>query len=37
VPASEYGGEDLFDHVGLADDDLLQFVLHQPPMLAELL
>jgi len=24
-------------HVRLADDDLLQFLLHQPPVLAELL
>ena len=37
VAAGEDGGEDLLDHLGLADDDLLQFLLHQPPMLAELL
>ena len=37
VAAGEDGGEDLLDHVALADDDLLQFFLHQPPVLAELL
>ncbi len=37
VAAGEDGGEDLLDDVVLADDDLLQFFLHQPPMLAELL
>ena len=37
VAAGEDGGEDLLDHVRLADDDLLQFFLHQPAMLAELL
>jgi hypothetical protein len=31
------GGEDLLDDFVLADDDLLQFFLHQFPMLAELL
>ena len=37
MPAGEDGGEDLLDHVVLADDDLLQFLLHQPAVLAELL
>ena len=37
VPAGENGGEDLLDHVVLADDDLLQFLLHQPAVLAEFL
>ena len=37
VAAGEDGGEDLLDHLVLADDDLLQFLLHQPPVLAELL
>ncbi len=37
MAAGEDGGEDLLDHVALADDDLLQFLLHQLPMLAELL
>ena len=37
VPAGENGGEDLFDHVVLSDDDLLEFLLHQPAMLAEFL
>ena len=37
VAAGEDGGEHLLDHVVLADDDLLQFFLHQPPVLAELL
>ena len=37
MAAGEDGGEDLLDHVVLADDDLLQFFLHQLPMLAELL
>ena len=37
VAAGEDGGEHLFDHVGLADDDFLKFFLHQPAMLAELL
>ena len=31
------GGEDLFDHFILTDDDLLQFFLHHFAMLAELL
>ena len=37
MAAGEDGGEDLLDDVVLADDDLLQFLLHQLPMLAELL
>ena len=37
VAARENGGKHLLDHVGLADDDFLQFFLHQPPVLAELL
>ena len=37
VAAGKDGGEHLLDHVRLADDDLLQFFLHQPPVLAELL
>ena len=37
VAAGEDGGEDLLDHLVLADDDLLQFLLHQPAVLAELL
>ncbi len=37
MPAGEDGGEDLLDDLVLADDDLLQFLLHQLPMLAELL
>ena len=37
VAAGEDGGEHLLDHLVLADDDLLQFFLHQPPVLAELL
>ena len=37
VAAGENGGEDLLDHVVLADDHLLQFFLHQPAMLAEFL
>ena len=36
-PRVKIGGEDLLDHVVLADDDLLQFFLHQPAVLAELL
>ena len=37
MAAGENGGEHLLDDVVLPDDDLLQFLLHQPPMLAELL
>jgi hypothetical protein len=37
VAASEDGGEELFDDLVLANDDLLQLLLHEPPMLAELL
>jgi hypothetical protein len=37
MPASEDGGEHLFDHFVLSDDDFLEFFLHQPTMLAELL
>ena len=37
VAAGKDRGEHLLDHVGLADDDLLQLFLHQPAMLAELL
>ena len=37
MAAGEHGGEHLLDHVRLADDHLLQFFLHQPAMLAELL
>ena len=37
VAAGEDGREDLLDDVVLADDDLLQLLLHQLPMLAELL
>jgi hypothetical protein len=37
VAAGENGGEDLFDHLVLADDDLLQFLLHHPAVLAEFL
>ena len=37
MPAREDGGEDLLDDLVLADDHLLQFFLHQLPMLAELL
>ena len=37
VAAGENGGEDLLDHLVLADDHLLQFFLHQLAMLAEFL
>ena len=37
VSAGEDGGEDLLDHLVLADDDLLQFFLHQFAVLGELL
>ena len=37
VPAGEDGGEHLLDHLVLPDDDLLQLLLHDPPMLAKLL
>ena len=37
MPAGEDGGEELLDDFVLADDDLLQFLLHELPMLAELL
>ena len=37
MPPGEDGGEDLFDDLRLAHDDLLQFLLHEPPVLAELL
>ena len=37
VASGKDGGEDLLDHFVLADDDLLQFLLHQPAVLAELL
>ena len=37
MAAREDGREDLLDDVVLADDDLLQFFLHELPMLAELL
>ena len=36
MAASEDGGEHLLDDFVLADDDLLQFLLHQLAMLAEL-
>ena len=37
MAAGENRGEQLLDHVALADDDLLQFLLHQLAMLAEFL
>ena len=37
MPAGENGGEQLLDHFALPNDDLLQFLLHQLPMLAEFL
>ena len=37
MAAGEDGGEQLLDDFVLADDDLLQFLLHQTPMLAEFL
>ena len=37
MPAREDGGEDLLDDFVLADDDLLQFLLHHAAVLAELL
>jgi hypothetical protein len=37
MPAREEADEDLFDHLALADDHLLQLFLHELPMLAELL
>ena len=37
MPSGEDGGEKLLDHLVLADDDLLQFLLHQAAVLAELL
>ena len=37
VAACENGGEQLLDHVVLADDDLLQLLLHDDAVLAELL
>ena len=36
-PRVKMAANNLLDHVALADDDLLQFFLHQLPMLAELL
>jgi hypothetical protein len=37
MPTREDRGKDLLDHVVLADDDFLQFFLHELPVLAELL
>jgi hypothetical protein len=37
MSAGENGGENLLDHVGLADNDFLQLFLHQFAMLAEFL
>jgi hypothetical protein len=37
MPTGKDGREDLLDDVVLADDDLLQFFLHELPVLAELL
>src|SRR5690606_36111585 len=37
VTASEDGRKQLFDDLRLANDDLLQFLLHQQPMLPEFL
>ena len=37
MPAGEDGGEDLLDDLVLADDHLLQLLLHQLAMLGELL
>ena len=36
-PRVKMAANNLLDHVALADDDLLQFLLHQLPMLAEFL
>ena len=37
MPARKNRGEDLLDHLVLADDDLLQLLLHELAMLGELL
>ena len=37
MAAGEDRGEDLLDHLVLPDDDLLQLLLHELPMLGELL
>ena len=37
VPPSKDGGEQLFDHLILPDDDFLQLLLHDEPMLAKFL
>jgi hypothetical protein len=37
VSAREDGRKDLLDHLVLPDDDLLQFLLHDPPVLSKLL
>jgi hypothetical protein len=37
VTPRENGGKDLFDHLVLADDHLLQLLLHDQPMLTKVL